>query len=174
MDRLCYRSIMRKCINSRLGVNFSLIKFPAIREISKKRNLLIPFDGLTPLRGEWDEYFLLRALLNRRETKMSPQTYRWFVCSLCVDWWKCSCGQSRVAHHLPRSNHHVELPRPIYLSTKSIGAYYRMCVLYSQYWPIDRPTSFAATAADRDFISYLPIITITLSVWTTPLDFWLD
>jgi hypothetical protein len=37
---------------------------------------LTPFDGLTPLRGEWDEYFLLRALLNRRETKMSPQTYR--------------------------------------------------------------------------------------------------
>jgi hypothetical protein len=35
-----------------------------------------PFDGLTPLRGEWDEYFLLRVLLNRRETKMSPQTYR--------------------------------------------------------------------------------------------------
>jgi hypothetical protein len=35
-----------------------------------------PFDGLTPLRGEWDEYFLLRALFNRRETKMSPQTYR--------------------------------------------------------------------------------------------------
>ena len=38
--------------------------------------LFLPFDGLTPLRGEWDEYFLLRALLNRRETKMSPQTYR--------------------------------------------------------------------------------------------------
>ena len=36
----------------------------------------VPFDGLTPLRGEWDEYFLLRALFNRRETKMSPQTYR--------------------------------------------------------------------------------------------------
>jgi hypothetical protein len=35
-----------------------------------------PFDGLTPLRGEWDECFLLRVLLNRRETKMSPQTYR--------------------------------------------------------------------------------------------------
>jgi hypothetical protein len=35
-----------------------------------------PFDGLTLLRGKWDEYFLLRVLLNRRETKMSPQTYR--------------------------------------------------------------------------------------------------
>jgi hypothetical protein len=35
-----------------------------------------PFDGLTPLRGKWDEYFLLRVLLNRRETKMSPQMYR--------------------------------------------------------------------------------------------------
>jgi hypothetical protein len=35
-----------------------------------------PFDRLTPLRGEWDEYFLLKALLNKRETKMSPQTYR--------------------------------------------------------------------------------------------------
>jgi hypothetical protein len=35
-----------------------------------------PFDGLTPLRGKWDEYFLLRALFNKRETKMSPQTYR--------------------------------------------------------------------------------------------------
>jgi hypothetical protein len=32
---------MRKCINSRLGINFSLIEFPAIREILKKRNLLI-------------------------------------------------------------------------------------------------------------------------------------
>jgi hypothetical protein len=41
MDRLCYRSTMRKCINGRSGVNFSLIEFPAIREISKKRSLLI-------------------------------------------------------------------------------------------------------------------------------------
>jgi hypothetical protein len=41
MDRLCYRSTMRKCINGRLGINFSLIEFPAIREISKKRSLLI-------------------------------------------------------------------------------------------------------------------------------------
>jgi hypothetical protein len=41
MDRLCYRSTMRKCINGRSGVNFSLVKFPAIREISKKRSLLI-------------------------------------------------------------------------------------------------------------------------------------
>jgi hypothetical protein len=41
MNRLCYRSIMRKCINNRLRINFSLVKFPAIREISKKRNLLI-------------------------------------------------------------------------------------------------------------------------------------
>jgi hypothetical protein len=41
MDRLYYRSIMRKCINNRLGVNFSLVKFPIIREILKKRNLLI-------------------------------------------------------------------------------------------------------------------------------------
>jgi hypothetical protein len=64
-----------------------------------------PFDGLTPLRGEWDEYFLLRVLLNRRETKMSPQTYRWFVCSLRVDWWKCYCDRSRVAHH----HHHARI-----------------------------------------------------------------
>jgi hypothetical protein len=41
MDRLCYRSIIRKCINGRLGVNFSLVEFPAIREILKKRSLLI-------------------------------------------------------------------------------------------------------------------------------------
>jgi hypothetical protein len=41
MDRLCYRSIMRKCINGRSGTNFSLVEFPAIREILKKRNLLI-------------------------------------------------------------------------------------------------------------------------------------
>jgi hypothetical protein len=41
MDRLCYRSIMKKCINGRLGVNFSLVEFPAIREILKKRSLLI-------------------------------------------------------------------------------------------------------------------------------------
>jgi hypothetical protein len=41
MDRLYYRSTMKKCINDRSGVNFSLIKFPAIREISKKRSLLI-------------------------------------------------------------------------------------------------------------------------------------
>jgi hypothetical protein len=41
INRLCYRSIMRKCINSRLGVNFSLVKFLIIREILKKRNLLI-------------------------------------------------------------------------------------------------------------------------------------
>jgi hypothetical protein len=41
MDRLCYRSTIRKCINNRSGVNFSLVKFPAIREILKKRNLLI-------------------------------------------------------------------------------------------------------------------------------------
>jgi hypothetical protein len=32
---------MKKCINDRSGINFSLIKFPTIREISKKRNLLI-------------------------------------------------------------------------------------------------------------------------------------
>jgi hypothetical protein len=41
MNRLCYRSTMRKCINGRSRVNFSLVKFPAIREISKKRSLLI-------------------------------------------------------------------------------------------------------------------------------------
>jgi hypothetical protein len=41
MDRLCYRSIMRKCINGRLEVNFSLVEFPVIREILKKRSLLI-------------------------------------------------------------------------------------------------------------------------------------
>jgi hypothetical protein len=41
MDRLCYRSIMKKCINGRSGVNFSLIEFPIIREILKKRSLLI-------------------------------------------------------------------------------------------------------------------------------------
>jgi hypothetical protein len=41
MDRLCYRSIIKKYINNRSGVNFSLIKFPIIREISKKRSLLI-------------------------------------------------------------------------------------------------------------------------------------
>jgi hypothetical protein len=54
MDRLCYRSTIRKCINSRSGVNFSLVKFPAIREISKKRNLLISIrtvntTGILPL-----------------------------------------------------------------------------------------------------------------------------
>jgi hypothetical protein len=32
---------MRKYINGRLGVNFSLIEFPIIREISKKRSVLI-------------------------------------------------------------------------------------------------------------------------------------
>jgi hypothetical protein len=32
---------MRKCINGRLGINFSLVEFPAIREILKKRSLLI-------------------------------------------------------------------------------------------------------------------------------------
>jgi hypothetical protein len=31
---------MKKCINGRLGVNFSLVEFLAIREISKKRSLL--------------------------------------------------------------------------------------------------------------------------------------
>jgi hypothetical protein len=41
MDRLCYRSIMKKCINGRLRINFSLVEFPAIREILKKRSLLI-------------------------------------------------------------------------------------------------------------------------------------
>jgi hypothetical protein len=41
MDRLYYRSIMKKCINDRLGVNFSLVEFPIIREILKKRSLLI-------------------------------------------------------------------------------------------------------------------------------------
>jgi hypothetical protein len=41
MNRLYYRSTMRKCINGRSGVNFSLVKFPAIREILKKRSLLI-------------------------------------------------------------------------------------------------------------------------------------
>jgi hypothetical protein len=135
-----------------------------------------PFDGLTLLRGKWDEYFLLRAFLNRRETKMSPQTYRWFVCSLCVDWWKCYCDRSRVAYH-----YYVRIITsrllaclPVCLSTKSISAYYRVCVPYSQYWLMNRFIFFAVTAADRDFISYLPIIIITLSVWTILLDFWLD
>jgi hypothetical protein len=32
---------MRKCINGRLGANFSLVEFPAIRENLKKRSLLI-------------------------------------------------------------------------------------------------------------------------------------
>jgi hypothetical protein len=41
MDRLCYRSTIKKCINGRLKINFSLVKFPAIREILKKRSLLI-------------------------------------------------------------------------------------------------------------------------------------
>jgi hypothetical protein len=41
MDRLCYRSTMRKCINNRSEVNFSLVEFPVIREILKKRSLLI-------------------------------------------------------------------------------------------------------------------------------------
>jgi hypothetical protein len=41
MDRLCYRSTMKKCINGRLRANFSLMEFPAIREILKKRSLLI-------------------------------------------------------------------------------------------------------------------------------------
>jgi hypothetical protein len=41
MDRLCYRSTIRKCINGRSGVNFSLVEFLIIREISKKRSLLI-------------------------------------------------------------------------------------------------------------------------------------
>jgi hypothetical protein len=41
MDRLYYRSIIRKYINGRSGVNFSLMEFPAIREILKKRSLLI-------------------------------------------------------------------------------------------------------------------------------------
>jgi hypothetical protein len=41
MDRLCYRSTMKKCINSRSGINFSLMEFPTIREILKKRSLRI-------------------------------------------------------------------------------------------------------------------------------------
>jgi hypothetical protein len=41
IDRLYYRSIMRKYINNRSEVNFSLVKFPVIRKILKKRNLLI-------------------------------------------------------------------------------------------------------------------------------------
>src|SRR5258708_5936537 len=40
MDQWCYRSTMKKCINGRSGINFSLGKSPAIREISKKRSLL--------------------------------------------------------------------------------------------------------------------------------------
>src|SRR5258708_28447158 len=40
MDQWCYRSTMRKCINGRSGVNFSLVESPAIRESSKKRSLL--------------------------------------------------------------------------------------------------------------------------------------
>jgi hypothetical protein len=41
MNRLYYRLIIKKCINGRLKINFSLVKFPAIREILKKRSLLI-------------------------------------------------------------------------------------------------------------------------------------
>jgi hypothetical protein len=41
MDRLCYRSIIKKCTNGRSGINFSLIEFPIIRGILKKRSLLI-------------------------------------------------------------------------------------------------------------------------------------
>jgi hypothetical protein len=41
MDRLYYRSTIKKCINGRSGINFSLVEFPAIREILKKRSLLI-------------------------------------------------------------------------------------------------------------------------------------
>jgi hypothetical protein len=32
---------MKKCINGRLRINFSLVEFPTIREILKKRSLLI-------------------------------------------------------------------------------------------------------------------------------------
>jgi hypothetical protein len=120
-----------------------------------------PFDGLTPLRGKWDEYFLLRALLNRRETKMSPQTYRWFVCSLCVNWWKCYCDRSRVAHHY---HARITTSRPpaclsAYLpTTKSIGAWQ---------WVDLPPRSYRRRSR---FTSYLPTTIIILSVWTTLLD----
>src|SRR5258708_23242043 len=40
MDQWCYRSTMKKCINGRSGVNFSLVEFTAIREILKKQSLL--------------------------------------------------------------------------------------------------------------------------------------
>jgi hypothetical protein len=41
MGQWCYHLTMKKCINGRSGVNFSLVESPAIREISKKRSLLI-------------------------------------------------------------------------------------------------------------------------------------
>jgi hypothetical protein len=41
MDQWYYRSTMKKCTNNRSGVNSSLVEFPAIRENSKKRSLLI-------------------------------------------------------------------------------------------------------------------------------------
>jgi hypothetical protein len=41
MDQLYYRSTIKKCTNSHSEINSSLIKFPVIREISKKRSLLI-------------------------------------------------------------------------------------------------------------------------------------
>jgi hypothetical protein len=41
MDQWYYLSTIRKCINNRSETNFSLIEFPAIRENSKKRSLLI-------------------------------------------------------------------------------------------------------------------------------------
>jgi hypothetical protein len=43
---------------------------------SANKCFAFPFDRLIFLRGKWDEYFLLRAFFNKRETKMSPQTYR--------------------------------------------------------------------------------------------------
>jgi hypothetical protein len=50
-----------------------------------------------------------------------------------------------TTHELSR----LDLRLLIYLPTKSIGAYYRVCVLYSQYWPMDRP-----------IFSYLPPIAL--------------
>jgi len=48
----------------------------------------------------------------------------------------------RVLLSITPESPRLDLPTtPAYLPAKSIGAYYRVCVLYSQYWPMDRPTS---------------------------------
>jgi hypothetical protein len=54
MDQWYYRSTMKKCINGHSGVNFLLVEFPAIQEISKKPSLLtgvrtVNTTGIRPL-----------------------------------------------------------------------------------------------------------------------------